>query len=117
MMFFAQNATLRLGLLAEAAQPNAAPFWINMFPLVLIFVVFYFALIRPQQKKAKEHEVLLKTIKSGDKVVTSGGIVGVVVGLKDKTVSIRSADSKLEVLKGNVAEVLERAAAGSTNSN
>lgn len=74
--------------------------------------VFYFLLIRPQQKKQKAHDLLLKTLKNGDRVLTSGGIVGVVVGIKDKTVSLRSADTKLEVLKSAVSEVTERAADG-----
>jgi preprotein translocase subunit YajC len=71
--------------------------------------VMYFVMIRPQQKKAKEHEALLKALKVGDKVVTSGGILAVVVSVKDKSVSVRSADTKLEVLKSAVTEITERA--------
>lgn len=71
-------------------------------------VVFYLVLIRPQQKKAKEHAELLKNIRAGDKVTTSGGLVATVVGVKDRTVTLRSGDSKLEVLKSSVAEVTER---------
>ena len=66
------------------------------------------ALIRPQQKKAKEHATLLKSIRSGDRIVTSGGVVGVVITVKEKTVTLRSADTKLEVLKSAVSEVSER---------
>ena len=77
-------------------------------PLALIGVVFYFILFRPQQKRAKEHANLLKAIKAGDKVVTSSGIVGVVVAVKERTISLRSADTKLEVLKSAVAEISER---------
>src|SRR5436190_20352488 len=64
--------------------------------LVLMVVMFYFVLIRPQSKKAKEHTQMLKTIRQGDKIVTSGGLVGVVITVKEKTLSIRSADAKLE---------------------
>ena len=71
-------------------------------------LAMYLLLFRPQQKKAREHANMLKTIKNGDKVATSGGILGVVVGLKEKSVSIRSADTKLEVLKSSVTEILER---------
>jgi preprotein translocase subunit YajC len=78
-------------------------------------VVFYFILIRPQQKKAKDHAELLKTLRPGDKVLTTGGVLGVVVGVKDKSVSIRSADTKLEVLKSAVTEITERGA-GSNES-
>ncbi len=82
----------------------------QMVPLLLIMVVFYVILIRPQQRKAKEHEQLLKTLKPKDKVVTSGGVMGVVVSVQEKTVTIRSADTKLEVLKSAVSEITERAA-------
>jgi len=75
--------------------------------LVMVFV-FYFILIRPQQKKAREHDKLVKTLRSGDKVLTSSGIVGTVVGIKEKTVSVRSADAKLEFLKSAVTEITER---------
>jgi preprotein translocase subunit YajC len=80
-----------------------------MVPLILLFVIFYFLLIRPQQKRQREHAELLKTLKPGDKVVTNGGILGVIVAVKEKTVSIRSADTKLELLKSAVTEISERA--------
>jgi preprotein translocase subunit YajC len=103
-----------IALLAQGApggQPGQAPPpWINIVPLVLIMVVFYMILIRPQQKKAKEHERLIKTLKPKDKVVTSGGVIGIIVGVQEKTVTLRSADTKLEVLKSAVTEITERAA-------
>jgi len=71
-------------------------------------VVFYFVLIRPQSKKAKEHDSLMKNLKKGDKIVTSGGVMGVVVAVKDRSVTLRSEDAKLEVLKSSVSEILER---------
>ena len=71
--------------------------------------IFYFLLIRPQRQRAKQQETMLKAIKAGDKIVTSGGILGVVIAVKEKSVSIRSADTKLEVLKSSVAEITERA--------
>jgi preprotein translocase subunit YajC len=95
---------------SQPGQPGA-PFWVQLVPIMLIFVVFYFALIRPQQKKAKEHAELLKAVKPGDRILTSGGIVGVVVGIKEKSLSIRSAESKLEILKSAVTEILEKAGA------
>jgi preprotein translocase subunit YajC len=81
--------------------------------LGFFFVVMYVLMIRPQQKKAKEHASLLKTLKTGDRVLTSGGVVGVVVSVKEKTVAIRSVDTKLEVVKSAVSEVLERASGDS----
>ena len=76
--------------------------------LVLMVVLFYFVLIRPQQRKQKDHAEMLKTVRSGDRIVTTGGVVAVVVSVKDKTLSIRSADSKFEITKAAVAEITER---------
>lgn len=76
--------------------------------LVIMVVMFYFVLIRPQSKKAKDHAEMLKTVKPGDRIVTSGGVVAVVVNVKEKTLSIRSADSKFEITKASVAEITER---------
>ena len=89
------------------AQP-APPAWVNMVPLALLVAVFYFALIRPQQKKAKEHAALLKAVRAGDKIVTSSGIVAIVVTVKEKTLTIRSADAKFEITKAAIAEITER---------
>jgi preprotein translocase subunit YajC len=79
-------------------------------PLILLAIVFYFILIRPQQQRAKQQARLLSTLKAGDKVVTSSGIVGVVITVKDKAtppaVSIRSADAKFEVTKASVVEII-----------
>ena len=83
--------------------------WTSLVPLILLMVVFYFVLIRPQQKKAKQHTELLKTVKAGDKVVTSGGIIGVVLSVKDKGgVTIRSADAKMEITRAAISEITER---------
>jgi preprotein translocase subunit YajC len=76
--------------------------------LVLMGVMFYFVLFRPQQKKAKEHSALLKAVRAGDKIVTSSGIVAVVVTVKEKTLTVRSADSKFEITKAAIAEITDR---------
>ncbi len=104
--------------MGPAPQPgsNQPPGWVNIVPMALMIVIFYFVLIRPQQKKAKEHDLLMKGLKSGDRIVTSSGIVGIVISVKDRSVSIRSADSKLEVTKASVAEVTERAAGAASEA-
>jgi preprotein translocase subunit YajC len=79
-----------------------------MVPLILLVVVFYFAIMRPQQKRQKDQAALLKAVRPGDKILTSSGIVGVVITVKEKTLSIRSADSKFEITKSAVAEITER---------
>ena len=91
--------------------PNPTGAMLQMLgTFAILAFMFYFVMLRPQQKKAREHAALLKSLKPGDKVLTNGGILGVVVSVKDKSVSIRSADTKLEVLKSAVAEITERSA-------
>ena len=101
------------GILAQAAAPQAAPAaqpqppaWMSFAPMILLVIVFYFILIRPQQQRAKQQARLIAELKSGDKVVTSSGIVGVVISVKDRTVSLRSMDAKMEVTKASVTEIL-----------
>jgi len=79
-------------------------------------VVFYFLLIRPQRVRAKQQDSLLKNLKSNDRVVTSSGIVGIVISVKERSVTLRSADSKLEVLKSAVTEI-EKSSGESSSSN
>lgn len=76
-------------------------------PMILLVVVFYFILIRPQQKRAKQQRIMLEALKSGDDVVTSAGIVGTVITVKDKTVTLRSADAKFEVTKGSITDIVQ----------
>ena len=76
--------------------------------LVIMGVMMYLLLFRPQQKKAKEHAEMLKAVRAGDRIVTSSGIVAVVVTVKEKTLTVRSADAKLEVTKSAIAEITER---------
>ena len=112
---------LNVGVVLAMGQPTApgtqpdprGQALYTVLMLVIMVVMFYFVLIRPQSKKAKEHDALLKTVKPGDKIVTSGGVVGVVVSVKEKTLSIRSADSKFEVTKSAITEITERSGASS----
>jgi preprotein translocase, YajC subunit len=83
----------------------------NLGVMVLLFVMFYFALIRPQQKKQKEHAALLKNVRAGDKIVTTGGVIAIVITVKDSSLSVRSADSKFEITKSAIAEITERGGA------
>ena len=63
-----------------------------VLPMIFMVVIFYFLLIRPQQKKAKEHKALLENLKKGDRVITSGGIVGTIVNIDDQMVNLEIAD-------------------------
>jgi preprotein translocase subunit YajC len=89
------------------SQPPSSLFGSPIVLLVLIAVMMYFMMIRPQQQRSKQMAKLLASLKSGDKVVTSSGIVGVVITVKDKTVSLRSADAKMEVTKSSITEILQ----------
>jgi len=86
------------------AGGGGAPLMSNFLFLGLMVLVFYFFIIRPQQKRAKEHKELLANLSKGDRVVTSGGIFGTVVGLKDNVVVLRVDENvKIEVMRDNVA--------------
>lgn len=82
----------------------------QLAPLVLIFVVFYFLLIRPQQKKLKAHVDMVAALRRGDKVVTGGGIVGTITRLiDDKEVSVEIADGvEIKVIRSSIAEVISK---------
>jgi len=91
-----------------AGAQGAPPAWFNMLPLVAVFVIFYFLLIRPQQKKAKEHKAMLDRLKKGDKVLTSGGIYGTIHSLtQEKAVLIISENVKIEVNRGFISDVVK----------
>jgi len=80
----------------------------QLIPLILIFVIFYFFLIRPQQKKVKEHKLMVENLKRGDKVITSGGIIGTVERIIDgDKAEISITDSvKVEVVKSTGIQAL-----------
>ena len=80
----------------------------QLIPLILIFVIFYFFLIRPQQKKVKEHKVMVEGLKRGDKVITSGGIVGTVERIieNDRAEILISDNVKVEVIKSTGVHAL-----------
>ena len=94
---------------AYAAAPQAMPArevnpLMNFMPFVLIFVIFYFLLIRPQQKRQQELEKMTANLKKGDRVVTTGGIIGTVTGVQSDYVVLKvgDQDTKIEVLKSAV---------------
>ncbi len=73
-------------------------------PLLLMFAIFYFLLIRPQQKKAKQHQEMINDLKKGDRVVTSGGIHGLITAVDDAIFTIEIADKvRVKVSRGNIA--------------
>ena len=78
-------------------------------PLILMFAIFYFLLIRPQQKKAKLHREMISSLKKGDRVVSSGGLHGVVTGLTDDVVTVEIAPKvRVKVSRGSVSGVIAK---------
>jgi len=91
---------------AGGAQPNA---FVQLLPLVLIFVVFYFLLIRPQAKRAKEHKAMVAALAVGDEVVTAGGILGKVTETGDQFLTVELAEGvRVKVQRHTVGAVLPK---------
>jgi len=83
---------------------------LTMFiPIIMVFIVFYLLLIRPQQKKQKEHQKLLSELGKGDRVITNGGLYGTISDAKDHVVVLKIAENvKVEVVKSAIATVIEK---------
>lgn len=83
-------------------------------PLILMFAIFYFLLIRPQQKKAKQHREMVSSLKKGDKIVSSGGLHGTVTGLTDAVVTVEIAPKvRVKISRGSVSGVAKKDQASS----
>lgn len=92
-------------------QPGGGGGIASLLPILFMFVIFYFLLIRPQQKQAKKHQAFLAALKAGDRVVTSGGLHGVVTGLTDTTVTLEIADKvRVKVSRNAVSGSSQEAA-------
>ena len=103
MSFFISDA------LAQAAPAQQADPLMSFLPLIILFVIFYFLLIRPQQKKAKEHREMVAGMKKGDEVVTQGGIAGKVVEVGDGFLTVEIAENVQVKLQNHaVATVLPK---------
>ena len=95
-----------MGACPQAAESASPPPLSPIIPLILMFGIIYFLLIRPQQKKQKDHEKLITELKKNDEVITNGGIHGTIVNVKDKTFMLRVDDNvKIEISKSAVAAI------------
>lgn len=91
-----------------AGAPAAPPIWMQFVPFILIFFIFYFLIIRPQQKKLKETQAMLAGLKKGDKVLTQGGLLAVVTGINNDTVTLKlGEDTKVECQKAAVTAIVK----------
>ena len=96
-----------ISLLQAAPATSSGSLLMTVLPLALIFVIFYFFMIRPQNKKQKETEKMIAALKKGDKVITIGGIHGTVSSTKEKTVIVKVDDNtKIEFLRSAISTVV-----------
>ena len=102
---FAQSLTGKLAVMWW--QGGGMSSWLGIAPLIFIFAVFYFLLILPQQRRQKKWQAMLDTLKTGDKVVTSGGIRGTIFAMKDDAVTLRVPPDnlKMEVTRASIVSV------------
>ncbi|MTD98875.1 preprotein translocase subunit YajC [Paracoccus sp. YIM 132242] len=92
---------------AGGANPTAA--FAQFIPLILIFAIMYFLMIRPQQKRAKQHKDMVAALKKGDQVVTQGGIIGKVASVRDEELEVEIATGvRVRVVRGTVSQVLNK---------
>lgn len=101
---------LALGTRPGSGGGEAPNMLVTMAPFLLMFVVMYFLIIRPQQKKQKEQQEMIDSLKKGDRVITSGGVHGLITGIKEKEgilVLQVAKDVQIEVSRGSVSKVLE----------
>lgn len=101
--FFISNVWAQGSAPTPAGEMNPI---VSFLPFILIFVVFYFLLIRPQQKKAKERQAMVEALKKGDKVITTGGLIGTITNLGTKIITIQIAEGvRVKVLRANIEEL------------
>jgi preprotein translocase subunit YajC len=94
--------------MAPAGQDGGAGIVGNVVLFGSIILIFYFMIIRPQQKRAKERQQMVDSMKKGDKIVTAGGIHGTIVGIEDKTLLVQIADNvKVKVDRSSVGNILK----------
>ncbi|MBW2604092.1 MAG: preprotein translocase subunit YajC [Deltaproteobacteria bacterium] len=88
----------------------------SLIPIILMFVIFYFLLIRPQQKKAKEHRQMISQVRKGDRIVSSGGLHGRVTAVSDETLTVEIADKvRVKIARGNVSQVMQSSSPSQDN--
>lgn len=92
---------------AGGAPASGAEMFAQFVPLILMFVIFWFLLIRPQQKRAKAHKQMLSELKRGDKVLTAGGLVGRILEIDEEQVLIECGDAKLRVTRSSIGGLMQ----------
>ncbi len=94
---------------AQAAGGGTAESLIGFLPIVLIFVIMYFLMIRPQQKKVKQHRAMVEALRRGDQVITAGGLIGKITRVSDEEVEVELAQNlRVRVVKATIAQVTSK---------
>ena len=104
---------------AQAAAPAAGggAAFAQFIPLILVFLIMYFLIMRPQQKKMKQHRAMIEALKKGDSVITQGGILGKVMAVRDDEVEVEIAQGvRIRVVRATIAQVVNRTAPVAANS-
>lgn len=104
------NMPLELLALFTPSGQQGGGMQVFIFQIALFVGIFYFLLIRPQRAQQKKHQALLASLQRGDQVVTSGGVIGEVVHIKDNEVTIKSAESRLVIARSSVSSITNRTA-------
>lgn len=100
---------LTIGLQAQPATRGQGSFLTALLPFILVFVIFYLLIIMPSRKKQKKHQEMVSALKPGDKIVTSGGIYGTVMGVLEDRIEVKiSANVKIDITKNAVAAILSK---------
>jgi preprotein translocase subunit YajC len=95
----------------QPQAPGGGGFLTALLPFILVFVIFYFLLIMPQRRKQKKHQEMVEQLKPGDKIITSGGIHGTVMGVQQDKIELRIAsNTKIDISKNAVAVILSQKA-------
>ena len=105
-MFNISNTVYAMGQSGAAGQGGGG--FGAFIPLILMFVIFYFLLIRPQQKKSKEHRETISNLKKGDRIITSGGIHGRITGVTDTTLTVEISDKvRVKLSRASVSALIQ----------
>jgi len=105
--FILINIAYAMGQGGGTSGQGAAGFT-SLIPIILMFVIFYFLLIRPQQKKSKEHREMINRLKKGDRIITSGGLHGQITAVSETTMTVEIADKvRVKIARGNVGQVVQ----------
>ncbi|KGJ23346.1 preprotein translocase subunit YajC [Paracoccus sanguinis] len=100
-----------------AGAPGGAAAFAQFVPLLLVFVIMYFLILRPQQKKMSQHRAMVAALKKGDQVITQGGLIGKVVAVRDDELDVELAQGvRVRVVRSSIAQVVNRTAPVAANS-